>query len=233
MPGIFNGIRVFGMELSTPVLPFLRFGKYLVCLKHKDQTPTGGKCNRPGPQARTCPNIFCFNCEELEHLTDFCPNEVHCCICRVTGHMAADCFFSWNRRSSVLRTSTSYPPVQHPSQLSTTPTQSSEKSTESSGMVFAEQYSQFSDQSMQPSQQAPMSSESSNFFQHSRNSQSLLPSEQSSLSTQLSQQFSESSAVDSQAPSSSQQSLQSSDQLSHLSSNAPVQSKRVADLHSL
>ena len=58
MPGIFNGIRVFGMEISKPVPSFLRFGRYLVRLKHKDQIPTCRKCNRPGHQARTCPNIL-------------------------------------------------------------------------------------------------------------------------------------------------------------------------------
>ena len=73
MPGIFNGIRVFGMEISKPVPSFLRFGRYLVRLKHKDQTPTRRKYNRPGHQAKTCPNILCFNCEELGHMSDSCP----------------------------------------------------------------------------------------------------------------------------------------------------------------
>ena len=73
MSVIFNKIRMFGMEISKPVPSFLRFGRYLVRLKHKDQTPTCRKCNRPGHQARVCPNIFCFHCEELEHMTDSCP----------------------------------------------------------------------------------------------------------------------------------------------------------------
>ena len=58
MPGIFNGIRVFGMEISKPVPSFLRFGRYLVRLKHKDQIPTSRRCNRPSHQARTCANIL-------------------------------------------------------------------------------------------------------------------------------------------------------------------------------
>ena len=94
MPGIFNGIRVFGMEISKPIPSFMRFGRYLVRLKHKDQIPTCRKCNRPGHQARACPNIVCFNCEELGHMTDSCPDEIYCCICWVTGHMAADCAYS-------------------------------------------------------------------------------------------------------------------------------------------
>ena len=73
VPGIFSGIRVFGMEISKPVPFFLRFGRYLARLRHKDQNPTCRKCNRPCHQARTCPNMFCFNCEEPGHMTDFCP----------------------------------------------------------------------------------------------------------------------------------------------------------------
>ena len=42
------------------------------------------------------------------------------CICRVTGHMAADCSYSWNRRSSILRPEASDSPLQHPSLLNTT-----------------------------------------------------------------------------------------------------------------
>ena len=45
---------------------------------------------------RMCPNIFCFKCEELGHMTDSRSEEVNCCIYRVPGHMAADCsFFSF------------------------------------------------------------------------------------------------------------------------------------------
>ena len=180
MPGISNGIRVFGKEISKPVPSFLRFGRYLVRLKHKDQTPTCRKCNRPGHQAKTCPNIFCFNCEELGHMSDSCPEEVYCCICQVTGHMVADCPYSWNRRSSILRPEASDTPLQQPSPLnaSSNSAQASQQSTEPSDhdTISPEQFSQSSD----------------------LDSQSLLPSQQSSLSTQPS----ESSGVDSQALSS-------------------------------
>ena len=103
IPGIFNGIRDFDMAIYKPVPSFLRCERYLVRLKHKDQTPTCHKCNRPGNQARTCPYMFCFNREELEHMTGSVPEAINCCICRVVGHMAADCLYSWNRRSSLLR----------------------------------------------------------------------------------------------------------------------------------
>ena len=165
MPGIFNGIRGFGMEISEPVPSFLRFGRYLVRLKHKDQTPTCRKCNRTGHQAKTCPNIFCFNCGKLGHMTDSCPEHVHCCICRVTGDMAADCPYSWNRRSSFLRPDAADTPLQQPSPLNATSnsTQASQQSTKRSDhdTVSPEQFSQSSD----------------------LDSQSLLPSQQSSLST--------------------------------------------------
>ena len=44
--------------------------------------------------AGMCPDIFCFHCEKLGHMTDSCPEEVNCCICHVARHMAADCSFS-------------------------------------------------------------------------------------------------------------------------------------------
>ena len=91
-------------------LLFLRFGRYLL-LRHKDQTFSLRKCVRPGHQARMCSNIFCFNCEELGHMTDSCPKEFHCCICLVSDHMRADCSFSWNRRSLLLRSDTSDTPA--------------------------------------------------------------------------------------------------------------------------
>ena len=90
------------METSKPFQSFSAFskrtrylpGRYLVRLKHKDQTPICRKYSRPGHQTGTWPDTFCFNCEELERMTDSCPEEIHCCIFRVTGHMAADCSYS-------------------------------------------------------------------------------------------------------------------------------------------
>ena len=175
------------------------------CSLEADQTLNCRKCSRPGHQAKMYSNIFYFNCEELEHMTDCCPEEVQCCVCRVADQTAADCSFSRNRRSSLLRSDTSdMPAVQQPSQLSTTSTQSSKQSNESYDVISPEECSQSSDQLMQPSQPASKSSESSNSLQHATDSNSLLPSQQSSLSTKLSQQFYESSGVDSQALSFSQ-----------------------------
>ena len=39
---------------------------------------------------RMCRNIFCFNCEELEHMTDSRSEEVNCCVYRVPGHIMID-----------------------------------------------------------------------------------------------------------------------------------------------
>ena len=75
--GIFNGIRVFGMEMSKPVPSFLRFEGCVVRLNHKHQTLTRLKCNRSSHQARICPNGFCFNCEELGPMTDSCTEEFY------------------------------------------------------------------------------------------------------------------------------------------------------------
>ena len=38
---------------------------------------------------RMCRNIFCFNCEELELMTDS-RSKVNCCIYRVPGHIMID-----------------------------------------------------------------------------------------------------------------------------------------------
>ena len=71
-------------------------------------------------------------------MTDSCPEEVNCYICHIARHMAADCSFSWNRRSSLLRSDTSDTPEQQPSWLSTTSSQSSE----CSDVISPEQCSQ-------------------------------------------------------------------------------------------
>ena len=71
-------------------------------------------------------------------MNDSCPEEVNCCICHIARHMAADCSFSWNRRSSLLRSDTSDTPEQQPSRLSTTSSQSSE----CSDVISPEQCSQ-------------------------------------------------------------------------------------------
>ena len=122
-------------------------------------------------------------------------------------------------------------PLEQPSLLFATPTQSSQQSTECSDVIPPEQLSQSSDQSTQPSQPASKSSESPNSLQHSTDSQSLLTSKQSLLSTQLPQQLlALSSGVDSQGLPSSQQ---SSDQPPHLSSNSFVEYKHVAESYPL
>ena len=47
--------------------------------------------NFKSSSARGLPsNIFCFNCEELEHMTDSRSEEVNCCIYRVPGHIMID-----------------------------------------------------------------------------------------------------------------------------------------------
>ena len=38
-------------------------------------------------------NIICFNCEELEHMTDSSSEEVNCCIYRVPGHIIVEAYF--------------------------------------------------------------------------------------------------------------------------------------------
>lgn len=154
------------MEICKPVPSF--------CCVLGDTSCAWGARTRPQPAvratglliARMCPDTFCFHCEELGHMTDSCPEEVNCCICHVARHMAADCSFSWNRRSSLLRSDTSDTPEQQPSQLSATSSQSSE----CSDVISSEQCSQSCNQWTQSSQPASKSRESSNAIQESTDS---------------------------------------------------------------
>ena len=70
------------METSKPFQSFSAFskrtrylpGRYLVRLKHKDQTPICRKCSRPGHQTGTWPDTFLFYYpNSLQHFSDF-PN---------------------------------------------------------------------------------------------------------------------------------------------------------------
>ena len=93
-----SGIRVVALRMVEVVPSYLRFGRYLLRVKHDGQTATCRKCNRPGHQAASCSNVLCFNCDELGHESPQCTAAKRCCICHDTGHLAADCPFSWRRR---------------------------------------------------------------------------------------------------------------------------------------
>lgn len=88
---------------GPPVPSFMRFGRRLVRLKHDGQVPTCRKCNQPGHEARQCPNLVCFNCDALGHVSLECNAGSKCSVCKDHGHFAASCPFlnEWSRDAPV------------------------------------------------------------------------------------------------------------------------------------
>ena len=96
--GIQNGTRVVKMELRQSIPSFLRFGRRLARVKHDGQVSTCRKCHLPDHVARVCPNVVCFNCDQLGHTYRDCTEPNKCSICKEDGHYAVDCPLSWWRR---------------------------------------------------------------------------------------------------------------------------------------
>ena len=106
---VYNGLRHYRVRVKEPLPSYLRFGKFLVRLSHDGQQHTCRRCNRAGHFANECHNVVCFNCDELGHESRDCEEDVRCCICKSTDHLARSCPFSWYKASS-----TSLAPVSSP-----------------------------------------------------------------------------------------------------------------------
>ena len=117
--GIQSGTRVARMELSESIPSFMRFGRKLLRIKHEGQIPTCRKCHLPDHVARACPNVVCFNCDQLGHTFSDCTEDIKCSICKEDGHYAIDCRMSWWRRPALADIDVPAPPVSHPSHPST------------------------------------------------------------------------------------------------------------------
>ena len=85
------------MKLQQSIPSFLRFGCRLARVKHDGQVPTCRKCHIPDHVARACPNVVCFNCDQLGHTYWDCTKPNKCSICKEDGHYAVDCPLSWWR----------------------------------------------------------------------------------------------------------------------------------------
>ena len=92
-----TGVRIAKMLIHDPIPSFLRFGRRLIRLSHRGQVPTCRRCNRPGHEAKSCTNSFCFNCEGIGHEAPDCTHDIRCSICKTTGHFASKCQYTWPR----------------------------------------------------------------------------------------------------------------------------------------
>ena len=86
------------MELQQPIPSFLRFGRRLARVKHDGQVLACRKCHLPDHVACACPDVVCFNCDQLGHTYRDCTGPTKCRICKENGHYAVDCPLSWWRR---------------------------------------------------------------------------------------------------------------------------------------
>ena len=101
--GVQNGTRVVKMELQQPIPSFLRFGRRLAHVKHDGQVLACRKCHLPDHVARACPDVVCFNCDQLGHTYRDCTAPIKCRICKEDSHYAVDCPLFWLRRPASYR----------------------------------------------------------------------------------------------------------------------------------
>ena len=104
-PSVCNGLRHYRVRIISPIPSYLRFGPFLVELRHDGHRPTCRRCNQPGHFALECCNKLCFNCEQVGHEAPQCPSIVRCNISK-DGHLARSCIFSWLRAEPVLPSAT-------------------------------------------------------------------------------------------------------------------------------
>lgn len=92
-----TGVCTTRMIIDRPVPSFLRFGRRLVRVFHEGQVASCRRCNYPGHVAKECREKICFNCEEHGHKVPDCVHPLWCSICKLLGHWAHDCKYSWIR----------------------------------------------------------------------------------------------------------------------------------------
>lgn len=97
---IYNGNRTFVFTPLRKHIPsFMQFGKFLLHIKYPGQPSTCRKCHLHDHEAKNCPNVVCYNCDDVGHTCKECPANEKCLICREEDHRAYHCPFSWRNRS--------------------------------------------------------------------------------------------------------------------------------------
>ena len=94
-PNVFNGMRHYRMDITSPIPCYLHFGKFLLRVQYDNQPKTCRRCDGLDHLAKDCQNLVGFNSDSIGHVSRSCPDSMKCCICKEHDHVAIDCPFSW------------------------------------------------------------------------------------------------------------------------------------------
>ena len=104
-----DGRRVLRMTVEEPIPPFMRFGPFLVRIYYPDQLRVCWKCGSSDHIGSSCPDHYCFNCDQPGHVAHACKQRLRCSLCKVEDHLAIDCPGNWGRQVK-MKSRTEEPP---------------------------------------------------------------------------------------------------------------------------
>ena len=76
------------MLLDHAIPCYLRFGRFQVRVKYEGQPKTCRRCGSDEHLNKEYRNLICFNCDQIGHESRDCPEDMLCCICKESSHMA-------------------------------------------------------------------------------------------------------------------------------------------------
>ena len=99
-----DGRRVLRMTVEEPIPPLMRFGPFLVRIYYTDQPRVCWKCGSLDHIGRSCPDHYCFNCDQPGHVAHAWEERLRCSPCKAEDHLTIDCPGNWGRRTCAQRT---------------------------------------------------------------------------------------------------------------------------------
>ena len=102
--GIEDGVRTVTMNVNGNIPSFMKVGAYECEIWYRGQRQTCRKCYSTEHFARDCPNVQCYRCKEMGHVSRNCSQEEYCERCGKSGHVEWRCRASYyaNTRASTL-----------------------------------------------------------------------------------------------------------------------------------